>query len=80
MITKEQLNFVKYFFGVFLLIVGVFGVILPIMPGLIFVSMGLALLEDIPFFKNIKMKVDEKIELSLKTISKRYKHKKENVT
>ena len=50
------------------------------MPGLIFISMGLALLEDIPFFKNIKMKVDEKIELSLKTISKRYKHKKENVT
>lgn len=80
MITKKEFKFVKYFFGMLFLIMGLLGTLLPIMPGLIFISVALILLEDIPFFNDIKLKMDNKIQASIRVISKRYKHKKEIIT
>lgn len=80
MVTKKEFKFVKYFFGTLFLIIGLLGTILPIMPGLIFISVALVLLEDIPFFNDIKLKMDNRIQVSIRAISKRYKHEKEIIT
>ncbi len=84
MVTKKQLKFVKYFFGMILLFLGLIGIILPIMPGLIFIGVALTLLQDIPFFKEVKTNLENKMQLiiptSFKYASRKYRQEKEIIT
>lgn len=84
MVTKKQLKFVKYFFGMIFLFLGLVGTILPIMPGLVFIGIALTLLQDITFFKEIKINLESKMQsilpTSFKYMSKKYRHEKEIIT
>ena len=79
MVTKNQMDFVRHFFGIFLLFIGLIGIILPIMPGLIFFGIGLTMLQDIIFFKHLKNKIECKIKSVLPTSFKDIKRQKKEI-
>lgn len=81
MVTNRQLNFVKHFFGLLLLFIGIAGSVLPLIPGIIFIGMALTLLQDIPFFKDIKDSIEKKISSILpSSLKDTKKQEKEIVT
>ena len=70
LLNQKQLNFVKHFFGILLLLIGLIGTVLPIMPGIVIVGFSLSLLQDIRFFKNINDRINKEINNILPDINK----------